>query len=167
MNQPVRRKTDADATGTNQSDVTVIFCGKLLLCPASDLRRPRSSTESRSDAGFSSLSTVKPFAGMAALRELRKAPIRRARASRADFAVAEPREIPATNERPVRGDNRTGQAIQALGVDGRSRRIQPRWGGITAPTHIGRARPAERSNRRAIFLSFWQKFWAGNSGIIG
>jgi hypothetical protein len=29
------------------------------------------------------------------------------------------------NERPVRGDNRTGQAIWALGVDGRSRRIQP------------------------------------------
>src|SRR6516165_4480523 len=27
------------------------------------------------------------------------------------------------NERPVRGDNRTGQAIWALGVDGRSRRI--------------------------------------------
>jgi len=38
------------------------------------------------------------------------------------------------NERPVRGDNRTGQAIWALGVDGRSRQIQPRWGGITAPT---------------------------------
>ena len=42
--------------------------------------------------------------------------------------------IAPRNERPVRGDNRTGQAIWALGVDGRSRRIQPRWGGITAPT---------------------------------
>lgn len=31
----------------------------------------------------------------------------------------------AENRRPVRGDNRTGQAIWALGVDGRSRRIQP------------------------------------------
>jgi hypothetical protein len=31
----------------------------------------------------------------------------------------------ARNDRPVRGDNRTGQAIWALGVDGRSRRIQP------------------------------------------
>jgi hypothetical protein len=29
----------------------------------------------------------------------------------------------AKNERPVRGDNRTGQAIRALGVDGRSRLI--------------------------------------------
>lgn len=38
------------------------------------------------------------------------------------------------NERPARGDNRAGQAIWALGVDGRSRRIQPRWGGLTAPT---------------------------------
>ena len=31
----------------------------------------------------------------------------------------------AERKRPVRGDNRTGQAIWALGVDGRSRRIQP------------------------------------------
>jgi hypothetical protein len=60
----------------------------------------------------------------------------------------------SSNERPVRGDNRTGQAIWALGVDGRSRRIQPRWGGITAPTHIGRRRAAARSNRPAIFLTF-------------
>src|ERR1700720_3513400 len=60
----------------------------------------------------------------------------------------------SANERPVRGDNRTGQAIWALGVDGRSRRIQPRWGGITAPTHIGRRRAAPRSNRFAIFLTF-------------
>ena len=29
----------------------------------------------------------------------------------------------AKSERPVRGDNRTGQAIRALGVDGRSRLI--------------------------------------------
>src|ERR1700693_1561850 len=58
------------------------------------------------------------------------------------------------NERPVRGDNRTGQAIWALGVDGRSRRIQPRWGGITAPTLIGRGRGVARSNRPADFFSF-------------
>jgi hypothetical protein len=38
------------------------------------------------------------------------------------------------NERPARGDNRAGQAIWALGVDGRSRRIQPRWGELSAPT---------------------------------
>src|ERR1700730_1686526 len=34
MNQPVRKRTDADATETNQLDVTGIFCGKLLSCPA-------------------------------------------------------------------------------------------------------------------------------------
>ena len=35
ISQPVRRKTDADATGTNQFDATWIFCGKLLRCPVS------------------------------------------------------------------------------------------------------------------------------------
>src|SRR5947209_20167628 len=64
----------------------------------------------------------------------------------------------ARNERPVRGDNRTGQAIWALGVDGRSRRIQPRWGGITAPTYIGRRGGVARSNHVAIFLTFWRGF---------
>lgn len=65
------------------------------------------------------------------------------------------------NERPVRGDNRTGQAIWALGVDGRSRRIRPRWGGITAPTSIGRGGGATRSNGAAIFLTLWQEFLDG------
>ena len=72
----------------------------------------------------------------------------------ADFAGRRCSEGCARNERPVRGDNRTGQAIWALGVDGRSRRIQPRWGGITAPTHIGRSRVGARSKRRAIFFVF-------------
>src|SRR5258707_12116779 len=66
------------------------------------------------------------------------------------------------SERPVRGDNRTGQAIWALGVDGRLRRIQPRWGGITAPTYVGRGRAAARSNDPAIFLTFWQEFFGGD-----
>src|SRR4051794_31559876 len=47
------------------------------------------------------------------------------------------------NERPARGDNRAGQAIPGAGVDGRSRRIQPRWGGITAPTQLSRGDLAE------------------------
>src|ERR1700679_394702 len=72
------------------------------------------------------------------------------------------------NERPVRGDNRTGQAIWALGVDGRSRRIQPRWGGITAPTQIGRGRVAARSNGVAIFLTFGKRgILAGNHCSAG
>jgi hypothetical protein len=46
----------------------------------------------------------------------------------------------AQNERPARGDNRTGQAIWALGVDGRSRRIQPHGEGLPLPRSIGRGR---------------------------
>src|SRR6202166_127545 len=61
------------------------------------------------------------------------------------------------NESPAGGDTRTGQAIWALGVDGRSRRIQPRWGGITAPTDMSRRRVAIRSNLLALFLTCWQK----------
>ena len=75
------------------------------------------------------------------------------------------RKDSARNERPVRGDNRTGQAIWALGVDGRSRRIQPRWGGITAPTYIGRSRVGARSKDRAIFLTFCQGFCGPKSGF--
>src|SRR6266478_1268450 len=72
-------------------------------------------------------------------------------------------EMSARNERPVRGDNRTGQAIWALGVDGRSRRIQPRWGGITAPTYVGRRRVAARSNRPCdFFLLLGRNFWTKN-----
>src|ERR1700730_9988285 len=79
----------------------------------------------------------------------------------------------AGNERPVRGDNRTGQAIWALGVDGRSRLIHPRWGGITAPTHSSRSRGATRSNPPAIFLRFWPGIFrrkllrGGANGIAG
>src|SRR5258708_5117388 len=66
-------------------------------------------------------------------------------------------------QRPARGDNRTGQAIWALGVDGRSRRIQPRWGGITGPTNLSRRRIAVRSNVSAIFLTFWQEVPGGEN----
>src|ERR1700722_44291 len=58
------------------------------------------------------------------------------------------------NERPVRGDNRTGQAVWALGVDGRSRRIQPRWGGITAPTSILSQQHRRTFNAPACFFNF-------------
>jgi hypothetical protein len=118
--------------------------------------RDRKSTKSRRNVGFSGLSAVKPCVGMAA-PHISMAPSRPA-----DF-VAWNRSRCSANERPVRGDNRTGQAIWARGVDGRSRRIQPRWGGITAPTHIGRRRAAARSNRLAIFLTFL----AGIGGIFG
>src|ERR1700730_17302746 len=50
MNKPVRKRTDADATETNQLDVTGIFCGKLLSCPAIVARKrpePKPKRETR------------------------------------------------------------------------------------------------------------------------
>jgi hypothetical protein len=52
-------------------------------------------------------------------------------------------ETCAENERPVRGDNRTGQAIWALGVDGRSRRIQPM--GRDYRSHIDKSQHPRRT----------------------
>jgi hypothetical protein len=63
MNQPARRKTDANATGTNQPDVTGVFCGKLLNCPASDLAGRQSSAEDRKNTRFAFQFTVKPPTG--------------------------------------------------------------------------------------------------------
>jgi len=68
MNQPVRRKTDADATETNQFDVTGIFCGKLLRCPVRNRTQQHQMKESRIDTGLFAFSTVKPHTGMAAMR---------------------------------------------------------------------------------------------------
>jgi hypothetical protein len=62
------RETDADATETNQLDVTWIFCGKLSRCPVrgaterAAIKKPRTNTE------FSLLFTVKLHGSMAALR---------------------------------------------------------------------------------------------------
>src|ERR1700722_14855561 len=70
ISQPVRRKTDADATGTNQFDATWIFCGKLLHCPVSVVVRAPSSAESPENWRLSSLLTVKRRAGIAELRWL-------------------------------------------------------------------------------------------------
>src|SRR5260370_2015165 len=41
MNQPARRRTDADATSANQSNVTHIFCGKLNVVQPATLPPPR------------------------------------------------------------------------------------------------------------------------------
>jgi hypothetical protein len=68
MNQPAKRKTDADATETNQFDVTGIFCGKLLRCPVRNrIQRPQVK-ETRTNTGLFALSTVKPHSGMTAMR---------------------------------------------------------------------------------------------------
>ena len=63
--------------------------------------------------------------------------------------------------RPLKRETRPGGQPDGssykgrLGVDGRSRRIQPRWGGISAPTDIGRRRAIERSKRPSNFFNFF------------
>ena len=58
-----------------------------------------------------------------------------------------------TNERPVRGDNRTGQkSYGAWG--GWALAPDMTWGGVSAPTPVGRPAPLARSNRRRTFLTF-------------
>src|ERR1700687_4342907 len=59
MNQPVRKRTDADATETNQLDVTGIFCGKLLSCPAI-IRAPGTKAKMRDPSGGTA-GRVKPY----------------------------------------------------------------------------------------------------------
>jgi hypothetical protein len=60
------------------------------------------------------------------------------------------------------GGQPDGSSYMGAGVDGRSRRIQPRWGGITAPTLIGRGGLAKRSKRRQLFLTSGQAFLNAN-----
>jgi hypothetical protein len=67
MNQPAKRKTDADAT-ERISDATELFCGKLLFCPASKFAGRAAPAENRRSAEFSSLSTVKRRSRMTMLR---------------------------------------------------------------------------------------------------
>ena len=94
-----RRKTDADATGTNQLDATGIFCGKLLHCPVNVVTRAASSTESRENWGLSSLLTVKPHAGMAELR----CPPARGQRQYDRFRLTEMPEISAKTKDPSGG----------------------------------------------------------------
>ena len=91
---------------------------------------------------------------MAALRDSVRGHEDIRRSGRLDASEIAYQESCARNERPVRGDNRTGQAIWALGVDGRSRRIQPRWGGITAPTIIGSRQGRRTFKPGANFFNF-------------
>jgi hypothetical protein len=126
--------------------------------------RSRPNRRTRINTGLFALSTVKPHGGMAALRSAfghsaesthRKyrhrfpvltesgpdgaaARYRKPKAAAADFG-----QNVSEKKRPVRGDNRTGQAIWALGVDGRSRRIQPM--GRDYRSHIDKSQQARRT----------------------
>src|SRR5258705_13989636 len=54
MNQPARRRTDADATSANQSNVTYIFCGKLNVVQPATLPPPRNRQKAVDARGFPS-----------------------------------------------------------------------------------------------------------------
>src|SRR5207245_10607525 len=60
------RETDADATETNQFDVTRIFCGKLSRCPVREATDDAVIEEIRTNTELSSLFTV--HGSMAVLR---------------------------------------------------------------------------------------------------
>ena len=81
--------------------------------------------ETRTNRRLVAATTVKARIGMAALRKssLILAWFRRIKRRPPTFKTSERAQNSAEKKRPVRGDNRTGQAIWALGVDGRSRRI--------------------------------------------
>jgi hypothetical protein len=68
------------------------------------------------------------------------------------------------------GGQPDGSSHMGAWVDGRSRRIQPRWGGITAPTDIGRGRAPRVQIIRRFFAFFGRCMGAGTycrGGAIG
>src|SRR6476660_1749094 len=131
MNLPARRRTDADATSANQSNVTHIFCGKPDVVQPAALPPPRNRQKAVDARGFSFQSTVKPRTGGVAegCKYASAAPESR-------FRQLERRNYPQKRKTRPGGQPDGSSHMGALGVDGRSRRIQPRWGGITAPTAI-------------------------------
>jgi hypothetical protein len=119
-------------------DVTVIFCGKLLGCPVRDANECASREETRTNTELCALSTVKPHGSMAALRSAPRRfrrtgqrNHRRAPGVRRRFGYAN--RVPAVFsgirllkvKDPSGGTTGRVKLYGALGVDGRSRRIQP------------------------------------------
>src|ERR1700760_3444786 len=69
-----------------------------------------------------------------------------------DFYFLEKTKQPPKTKEPS-GGQPDGSSYMGAGVDGRSRQIQPRWGGMTAPTFSSRVWPTGRSTRWRIFLT--------------
>ena len=161
------RETDADATGTNQFDVTGIFCGKLSRCPVRDTTDRVPIKEHRANTRLFTLSTVKPHGGMAALQSaFGHGGERTHRKYRHRFSVltesgpaarrlcgAFPqagaprgglRSKPSRKRKdPSGGTTGRVKPYGALGVDGRSRRIQPM--GRDYRSHIDKSQQARRT----------------------
>src|SRR5258706_7888946 len=155
MNQPARRKTDADATGANQSNVTHIFCGKLNVVQPATLPQPRNRQNAVELRGF-----LLPIHSQAAYRHGAVAGgcMYASGAPESRFRQAERRRCPQKRKTRRGGQPDGSSHMGALGVDGRSRRIQPRWGGITAPTDI-MSREGRRTFKRTsdFFNFFWRE----------
>lgn len=116
-------------------------------------------------AGFSFQSTVKPHSGMV---ELQGAANTQARLPKADFRQAERRKHPQKRKTRPGGQPDGSSHMGALGVDGRSRRIQPRWGGITAPTVIVSREGRGTFKRTSDFFNFFGgRFWTENYRAAG
>src|SRR5437660_12859809 len=108
MDQPARRTTDADATSTNQSNVTHIFCGKLNVVQPATLAQPRNRQKAVEQRGFPANPQSSHLPAWRSCRGRKYA----GAAPESRFSSSGAAEYPK-NERPVRGDNRTGQAIWA------------------------------------------------------
>ena len=169
MNQPAKRKTDADATETNQFSVTGIFCGKLPRCPVRDNKDHVPIEERRINTG---LLRYPPSSRTAAWPRCTARSViaanQRTGNIGADFrfesSAARFLNPPARaagfdqnaleNEKTRPGGQPDGSShMGRLGWMG-ARAEYSRWGGITAPTLISRSRRAGRSKHQAIFLIF-------------
>ncbi len=95
---------------TNQLNVTEIFCGKLLHCPVGRYPARRTSTKDERIRGCLAYFTGKPVC-----RHDRSAETIDATTAAPSRSAGQDDLTDGRNERPVRGDNRTGQAIWALG----------------------------------------------------
>src|SRR5712664_1902962 len=164
MNQPARRKTDADATSANQSNVTHIFCGKLNVVQPTTLPQPRirqKAVEVRRFLPIHSQAAYRDGGVAGGCKYVSAAPESR-------FRQAERRKYPQKRKTRPGGQPDGSSHMGALGVDGRSRRIQPRWGGITAPTDI-MSREGRRMFKRTwdFFNFFGGRFWPENYRAAG
>src|SRR5947199_163497 len=104
MNQPARRETDADATSAKQSNVTYTFSGKPNVVQPMMLPQPRNRQNAVGPRGFPSYPQSSRIIDVA---QSQRAATPVARSRKADFVKRGGADIPK-NERPVRGDNRTG-----------------------------------------------------------
>ena len=147
ISQPVRRITDAEATGTNQFDATGIFCGKLLHCPVSVLTGAPSSTKSPENRWLSSLSTVKRCPGWLSCEGRH----RLGRTQSCRFSVTEVPEIPAETKDPSGGTTGRVKLYGRLGWMGARAEYSLDGEGLPLPLKLVAAGVRHVQNLRRFF----------------